>query len=593
MYAKFLLYRTLQDLAHDPQMVVVYDNINFKDAKRDEIVGHKSVATTAMTTAVLLRSTGLPPSGLTQSMHNSTHRLDLDDLLLSPGISGEDGHIGRTITTALIAGAVKRLHPESVGRVFPNGENYPSMPTVQVLPTSKTSFWQFGAIYEDEGTTEGHYGVHDSIFLRQLGLKASDSDNQSDDFSNRLWLVHGDQLTARRIRSVKAEQAKACRSYDRRDWMLGVPSWFHIQMNLLHTIVRTHWSPDKAHCTAANHCLKADITTWNRSCTSKASIKYHQVEPVLRDGFVSRVCALFYNAMRRRGCMEDTVFEGSDAADKVAEKIGSLTQEQFHELVEDVRIAAFTLTAWRDGSDIEYRTMCRMLQETELFLTVRHAVKYADVGLLRYVVDPLIPLFFGAGQANYGHEMLFYRWNLLSNVNTPELQHAILASGLVNWSGLHNSYKPIDLGLEHLNGSAKIEMKCYKNSTHDANITFNRVCLSNTWVRALRTSLEEAFGERMPGKHTVASTQLDIFVLARKLYMDGLVERRVRAPGDAFDSPDIRFGGMRVLSAKVDAFNRQLTKCKNGLMEASQDAGHGEEERFDDISAFVATEEAE
>jgi hypothetical protein len=31
-----------------------------------------------------------------------------------------------------------------------------------------------------------------------------------------------------------------------------------------------------------------------------------------------------------------------------------------------------------------------MLQEIELFLTVRYAVKHADIGLLRYLVDPLI-----------------------------------------------------------------------------------------------------------------------------------------------------------------------------------------------------------
>jgi len=31
-------------------------------------------------------------------------------------------------------------------------------------------FWQFGAIFEDEGTIKGIYSVHKSIFLDQLGL---------------------------------------------------------------------------------------------------------------------------------------------------------------------------------------------------------------------------------------------------------------------------------------------------------------------------------------------------------------------------------------------------------------------------------------
>lgn len=244
-------------------------------------------------------------------------------------------------------------------------------------------------------------------------------------------------------------------------------------MNLLNTIVRTHWSPIRSG-EEAHHCLKADITTWNRSFSSRSNAKYHQIEPLVIQGFTARVAALFYAAMRRRGHIGS--LDGTDTIDTVTDIIRCLSPHQFNELVEDVRLAAFTLDAWRGAThqDIEFRTMCRMLQEIELFLTVRHAIKHADVGLLRRLVDPLIVVFFGAAQHNYGMEMLFYRWNL-SPVNTPELQHAILASGLVNWHGRATTHKPIDLGLEHLNGACKIEMKCYKNSTHDTDVIFDRV----------------------------------------------------------------------------------------------------------------------
>ena len=54
--------------------------------------------------------------------------------------------------------------------------------------------------------------------------------------------------------------------------------------------------------------------------------------------------------------------------DHVTDAIGSLTPDQFLELVEDVRLAAFILDAWNSNSsnkqphnDIEFRTMCRML----------------------------------------------------------------------------------------------------------------------------------------------------------------------------------------------------------------------------------------
>ena len=90
--------------------------------------------------------------------------------------------------------------------------------------------------------------------------------------------------------------------------------------------------------------------------------------------------------------------------------------------------------------------MCRLLQ-VGLFLTVRHAVKHGVIGMLRTVVDPLI-LVFDAGQHNYGREMLYHRW-LLSDVNKPELQDAIITAGLVNWPGRASAHKPIDLSLEH------------------------------------------------------------------------------------------------------------------------------------------------
>lgn len=48
-----------------------------------------------------------------------------------------------------------------------------------------------------------------------------------------------------------------------------------------------------------------------------------------------------------------------------------------------------------------------MLQQIELFLTLRHAIRYADIWILRYLVDrdsrPPIVYFFGALQAWVRH----------------------------------------------------------------------------------------------------------------------------------------------------------------------------------------------
>ena len=390
------------------------------------------------------------------------------------------------------------------------------------------------------------------MFLEQGGLG-------DDDFSRRLFLVFGDQLTSLRMRAVKTGQARAERLYDKRDWLLGIPAWFHIQLNLLFTIVRTHWSTEGAGG-QSRHTLCSDSTTWSRTQTSRDNAKYHLLEPIVAQGFTSRVTALFYEAMKRAGFLQESV---EDIA-SIDEAIGALTPGQFARLVEDIRKTAFTASSWKGigHEDVEFRTMCRLLQEVALFLTVRHAVKHGDIGMLRRVVDPLVVVFFGAGQHNYGREMLYYRW-LLSDANTPELQHAILTAGLVNWPGRATAHKPIDLSLEHLNAGVKIDMQCYKNSTHDVNIIFDRVCLCNTFTRELRQHMESAFSPYMPDLHTTRSAVLDMFSLARTLFSGKLAAPRPEANLHArsyFDSADIIKAGFEALPSRVETFNREQVR---------------------------------
>ena len=141
--------------------------------------------------------------------------------------------------------------------------------------------------------------------------------------------------------------------------------------------------------------------------------------------------------------------------------------------------------------------------------------------MLRRMVDPLIVVFFGAAQHNYGREMLHYRWNL-SRANTSELQQAILAIGVVNWLGRESTFKPIDLALEHLNLHCKLDLRNFKNSTHDIEVVFQQTALCNTWLRDVRRQFESTFGEPMSGAHTSSQAVPDIFYLTWSLFVGGL-----------------------------------------------------------------------
>jgi hypothetical protein len=179
------------------------------------------------------------------------------------------------------------------------------------------------------------------------------------------------------------------------------------------------------------------------------------------------------------------------------------------------------------------------------------------------MVDPLIIHFYGAGQRNYGKEMLYYRW-LLSPACTLELQRAILTSGLVNWSGTARSFKPIDQGQEHHNLQIATSLKNFKNSTHDIDIVFDRLCLTNTAIASVRSQLETTFGEYMPGDHTVANTRLDSLMLAKDIYNMKLTRPRQRAElqlfSSFFASKDIQKEGMNTIHTHVDTFNKSHVK---------------------------------
>lgn len=153
--------------------------------------------------------------------------------------------------------------------------------------------------------------------------------------------------------------------------------------------------------------------------------------------------------------------------------------------------------------------------------------------------------------------MLNTRWHLSDDTNSAKLQAALLSSSLVNSTGRSDGFKAIDLLLEHLNCAAKIEMRNYKNSTHDAEKSFDGVMLTNGYIRELRDSLEDVFGQYNNPEHTSRDARADMFHLASTLFKDGLTSPRAahNCPTGPRSSPDIFNTGISVLESKVAEFN--------------------------------------
>ena len=559
-----MLYR-LTRISRSPRLVLGYDNFNFLDTIRDQVLGLKSRVMRNLTTAILVESPSLPTTGLTQDMLNTAIPLNPYQIESSPGMVRDS--ISAQCTMFLLSKAIQSIHSSAVDAVFQDHEDMrPMFPQVKSIPPRPTNtVHHLGGIFFDEGTIEGTYGVHRNIWLDQLGFSEAPADS---DFFSRLWLVWGDQKTAEIIRSIKKEQRLASQEFDRRDWMLGPPAYFHVLQSLMYMIVRTHWSSPEGANFKCN--LLHDIKAWHRAGIDRDNVKYHIVEPLLQSSWNARILGLFYAELGAAGYLQ-----GLDASyipqhihehrqETYDEAIRRLTPSQYMDTLRTVYRKVFTFSAWTGAGDFrgEFTTMCRFLQEVELFLLLRHAVKHGSIGIIRRLVDPLIVFFFGSGQSRYGHEMLHLRWLLSDGVTSPSLQHAILASGLVNILGKPDTFQAIDLVLEHVNCMYKLDMRNHKNSTHDVNSTFNRVALTSGHTLQLRATVESAFGERSKNDHTRRSSNKEIFALALSLWDSGCcsppayMHAREGILSNAPKSHDVITTGVNMLHAKVADFNQ-------------------------------------
>jgi hypothetical protein len=305
---------------------------------------------------------------------------------------------------------------------------------------------------------------------------------------------------------------------------------------------------------------------WKR--TNGNTSKYHLLEPTIELGFNARVLSFFWAALDRKGKFDNIPPKAMERVETITEVIGTLAPAEYYALLEEVYDTAFKYDHWieREVDDVEFRTSCRFLQEAELFLTMRLAIKCGDIGWLRLLVCPLIIFFTGAGMPNYTQEMLYIQWLLTAEVNDKALQRSILASGLVNWLGKKDSWKPIDLSLEHLNAACAIDRRNRSNATRTAWMTFHQICVLGRYQRGLRLGLEKPFGMKIFGNHTRSLRNTETFGFARKLFVEKRCQPRLKLLQGReslhFDSPNIQKLGLDGIKAKVKKFNDTIPRRK-------------------------------
>ena len=400
----------------------------------------------------------------------------------------------------------------------------------------------------DEGSTSGHYGVIDSIFKDQL---------KSDPamYSRGLILSYGDQATAQLLRTIKREQQEASQDYDRREWILPVAALFHLRMNFLFMVQRSHMN---AAVLDSPSSLFHNMNFWERKQIPLTKAPFHHLEELVLHSFDARVLGLLYTRLIDGGA-------AVEHPSHVQTRLSTMNHSEFLDLVEDIRLAAFSQQSRhpdRDSStDVEFLNHVRFLQLVEIYKTLKHGIKYADIGLITRVIGVSCFLFEGSRQCRYALEMLHLYRLISSSATTPELKLAILSNSLVNLRGKEDSWQEVDLFLEHLNLDLKRQLWPRKNSTFDVDLLFETTALNGPYCAKICAVIESQYGEHTNAKHQPKSAVDDIHILAYEL-SDRSIRKSNVSRSSKLTAPDYLSDGMErfIKQMRLQRFNESVIR---------------------------------
>ena len=128
--------------------MIIYDNINFKDIIRDEVLKYKTIIRN-LTTAAIIIYPNLPGSDLQQSIHNETKHLNVYNIFTAPAISGDDNDLKIYIFIYLILDTIRKVHSSKINTIFNNPSllseteaalTMPTIPKINLIAINKTKF---------------------------------------------------------------------------------------------------------------------------------------------------------------------------------------------------------------------------------------------------------------------------------------------------------------------------------------------------------------------------------------------------------------------------------------------------------------------
>lgn len=185
--------------------------------------------------------------------------------------------------------------------------------------------------------------------------------------------------------------------------------------------------------------------------------------------------------------------------------------------------------------------------------------------------------------------MLYLQRLISTDTAAPELQRAILANGLVNPTGVHDSWYEIDRLVEFHNGTLKTIFNDRRGSSITVKYLMENCALNTEFFKAVAEDMESFLSIKQNGRHATKPAILDLRLMARALVQSGSITGTQRH---------------LVKHNAVDLFNAAIPKlagealCKFNKKESSDpqdltanDFDFEEDEPMDEVDEYFTSDE--
>ena len=535
----------IKAIGHQPGVVTAIDNIDISRSVRERrVLDNKELL--HFTSGFCSIGINIPPNGLKKSMLHANSALSPEYIFAGPGWTCHS-HL-ESLSMATILDAITAAVPAIAKRKDSSLKLSHWIPNLSRLPVQKSTYNPLQTIDANAGTSDGLLQAIEHVFTSQYGHNPDSTKRWTDS----LYLLYGDQKTASLIRNLKRRRAQSQFSFHQLDWLLELPSTFHMRQNFLQFICRTHF-----HNTAVTHpiaLVHSKILIGAKQIQDDAArTEFYALQEflllVLHGYIFAEVQQIYYQQHCQQLPEASTAHEGHN----VALWVQGLPTSALLNLMGTVFTNLFKDEVYPSNNP----DRANFLQFIHLMRDYQHlywAERYADTELFHLWLDRACLFYSARKQSNYALELLRLKWLIGTPAADSELQQAILSNLFINTVGESGAWKGVDLMVEHLNRDIKSVHTDRHRGAIDQQVLLNYASLQSVFIHELRQALDDDLHIFISGAHTTKSTQSTVIVIANRTA--GYFKDQTSVP-EPLSFENLLELGTQKLSDAVIRFNRQ------------------------------------